>query len=437
MPWLTPDSIPEDDDCRPLSIPADSAWLALVSGALTELTLPYNWQKFGTLTVDETVAKMQSIIDTYYNSPCALCVTPGDYRVTRISPEGHLQELAPDGSWQDATGDYSIPPPEARTDGTTTDQNCLAAKNATEVLQQLYESLSESFASELSTDEAITAFIAAAIAAIGFEFAPITWSIAATGFVIFEALFQALAYVTADLWTEEFSNEFICLLLKCVINDAGVVTFDWDCFNAALLAQVNDMGLSEVQMRLYVQIGYILYFIGGADGLNLAARTTSITDDACSCNWSGQVDFTTGLHDWTLVTGTQVDGTGLVQGVVSDGSDEYSFIDAYRGAFNSADSTLNSTTIYFTKTYVGSSLADYLAYKLGDGIPAHPADDVMTHDSATNTSPWSYEIPTSVDAVRFNIDAGFTHDGIPAGSCVVSHIVFTGVGIRPAGLTDI
>jgi len=70
MPWLTPDSIPEADDCRPLSIPADSAWLALVSGALTELTLPYNWEKFGTLTVAETVAKMQEIIDNYYNAAC-------------------------------------------------------------------------------------------------------------------------------------------------------------------------------------------------------------------------------------------------------------------------------------------------------------------------------------------------------------------------------
>jgi hypothetical protein len=436
MPWLTPDSIPEVDDCRPLSIPADSVWLALVSGALTELTLPYNWEQFGTLTIQETVDKMQSIIDNYYASPCAECLTPGDYRVTRISPEGHLEELAPDGTWQPASGDYAIPAPEARTGGTDVDQNCLAAKNATNTLHTLYDSLSDSFASELTTDEAITAFIAAAIAAIGFEFAPVTWSIAATGFVIFEALFKALEYVTADLWTDAFSDEFICLLLGCVNNDAGVVTFDWDCFNNALLEQVNNMGLSEVQMRLYVQIGYILNFIGGVDGLNLAARTTAITDDACSCNWCGQVDFTTGLHGWTLVTGTQVDGTGLVQGVVSDGSDEYSYIDAYRGAFDSDASTLNSTTIYFTKTYVGSALVDYLAYKFGAGAPTHPTDDVMTHDSATNTSPWAFTTPTSVDAVRFNIDAGFTHDGIPAGTATVTHIIFEGVGIRPGGLTD-
>jgi len=296
MPWLTPDSIPEGDDCRPLSIPADSAWLALVSGALTELTLPYNWQKFGTLTVAETVAKMQEIIDNYYNTPCAACTIPGGYPVVRYSTTGHLQQLDGSGEWVDATGDYHIPPPDARTEGTPPDQNCLAAKNATNVLSQLYESLSESFSSELSTDEALVAFVAAAVAAVGFEFAPITFAIAGIAFAVFEVLFHALEYVTADLWTEDFSNEFTCLLLGCVINTDGVVTFDWDCFNNALLAQVNSMGLSEIQMRLYVQIGYILYFIGGADGLNLAARTTNITNDDCSfCPeaWCIASDYTT------------------------------------------------------------------------------------------------------------------------------------------------
>lgn len=70
MPWLTPDAIPEGDDCRPLLIPAGSEWLALVSGALTELTMRYNWEKFGTLTVDETVDRMQVMIDHYYASAC-------------------------------------------------------------------------------------------------------------------------------------------------------------------------------------------------------------------------------------------------------------------------------------------------------------------------------------------------------------------------------
>jgi hypothetical protein len=315
MPWLTPDSIPEEGDCRPLFIPADSVWLALVSGALTELTKPYNWQQFGSLTVQQTVDKMQDIINSYYDTACATCTTPGGYRVTRISSSGHLQQLDASGEWTDATDDYVIPSPTARTEGTPPDQNCLAAKNAVNVLEQLYESLSASFASELSTDEAITAFIAALVAIVGFEFAPITWSIAAGGFVFFEALFHALAYITADLWTEDFSKQFECLLLSCATNTAGVVTFDWDCVNAALLAQANSMGLSELQMRLYVQIGFIMHFIGGVDGLNLAARTTDITNDDCSfcpVEWCVEWALTdaSDLNGLTLSAGTWVMGDG-------------------------------------------------------------------------------------------------------------------------------
>jgi hypothetical protein len=70
MPWLTPDSIPEGGVCRPLFIPADGTWLALVSGALTELTKSYNWEKFGALTVEETIAQMQTIVDNYYTASC-------------------------------------------------------------------------------------------------------------------------------------------------------------------------------------------------------------------------------------------------------------------------------------------------------------------------------------------------------------------------------
>jgi len=290
MPWLTPDSIPESDTCRSLFIPADSTWLALVSGALTELTKAYNWQQFGSLTVDETVAKMESIIASYYSEPCATCFTPGGYRVARISPDGHLQLLDENGDWVDGTGDYYIPPPEARTDGTMQDQNCLAAKNAVNVLQLLYENLTDSWNENLQAAEAATAFILSATALVGFEFAPITWSIVAFLTPVFTALYSALAFLGADLWDDDVTHQIECFLLDCASNDAGVVTFDWDCFNGHLNSLANDFSLTEEQLRLYLQIAFILYFIGGADGLNLAGRTTAITDDDCSfCPDEGSV----------------------------------------------------------------------------------------------------------------------------------------------------
>lgn len=300
MPWLTPDSIPEDDDCRPLSIPADTVWLSLVSGALTELTKPYNWQKFGTLTVQETVDKMQAIIDSYYSSPCAMCMTPGGYRVTRISPSGHVEQLDPSGDWVDATDEYHIPPPSARTEGDPPDQICLAAKNAVNVLAQLYENLTDSWNSNLDDAEAVTAFILGAIALVGFEFAPITWSIVAFMTPVFAALYSALEYLGADLWTEAVSDQITCFLVDCASNDAGVVTFDWDCFMGNLNSLTDTFGLTEEQLRLYLQIAFMLYFIGGVDGLNLAGRTTEITDDDCPCDNAWCYVFADGdrLDDW-------------------------------------------------------------------------------------------------------------------------------------------
>lgn len=300
MPWLTPDSIPEDDDCRPLSIPASTDWLALVSGALTELTKPYNWQQGGALTVQETVDKMQSIVDAYYSSPCAMCMTPGGYRVVRISPGGHVEELDPSGNWVDGTDEYHIPPPEARTDGTPPDQICLAAKNAVNVLEQLYENLTDSWNNDLDDAEAVTAFILGAIALVGFEFAPITWGIVAFLTPVFTALYSALEFLGADLWDDNVSKQITCFLVDCALNTDGVVTFDWDCFNAHLNSLADDFGLGDDQLRLYLQIGFMLYFIGGVDGLNLAGRTTEITDDECLCDNGWCYRFADGaqLADW-------------------------------------------------------------------------------------------------------------------------------------------
>lgn len=326
MPWLTPDSIPEDDTCRPLSIPSDSIWLALVSGALTELTQKYNWQQFGSLTVDETVAKMQEIVDSYYAGGCG-CALPDGGHIIRIGAGGHLEELGDNGEWGDPTGDYIIPPPAARTDGTAPDQNCLAAKNAVNVLEQLYENLSESWGENLSEAEAGTEFIIALVAIVGFEFAPITFGIVAFFQVVFAALYTALEYLSADLWDESFSEQMTCFLLNCASNVDGVVTFDYDCLMLQLNSLTDNFGLTELQLRLYLQVTYILYFIGGIDGLNLAGRTTAITDDTCSCGWCYQWDLT---HEdilaiitqsgWSAPFGNWAFGGGYEQTLAHNGS---------------------------------------------------------------------------------------------------------------------
>jgi len=122
-----------------LSIPADPEWLALFGGALTELLFTWNWeQSTGGLSVDDTIAAMQNIIDNWYISTCGGCELPDGGGILRMLQDGSVQELI-DGEWQEPTGDYATPPTPARTESTADERKCLAAKNAAYVLQQTYE----------------------------------------------------------------------------------------------------------------------------------------------------------------------------------------------------------------------------------------------------------------------------------------------------------
>jgi len=313
MPYLTPDEIPEETDCRSLLIPASSDWLAIVSGALTELVKTYNWEQRGSVTVDEAVAAMQTMIDTYY-SGCLSCTLPGDSPVFRINADGHVEQLLPSGEWGEPEGDYELPPIEAREGGTSDDQICLAAKNAVNVLQQLYENLADSFADNLDDLEALTLLIDLIVTLLGVAVGLITFGIGIIVIAIFTLLYRGLSVITADLWDENFSDALTCLLIDCASNTDGVVTFDWDCVQQGLIDQVNDFSLLPDQLRLYAQIQYILQVIGGVDALNLAGATTAITDDDCSfCpeTWCYTWDFLHASHsDDGFQTAPGFDGYG-------------------------------------------------------------------------------------------------------------------------------
>jgi len=281
VPYLTPDELPEDGLCRPLFIPNSPEWLAIVSGALTELTFRWNWQQEGSVTVDQAVAAMVDLVDNYYSEACDNCELPEGGSVIRLTADGHIQVLS-EGVWvTPEDGDYFIPPPAAREEGTTSEQKCLAAANAVNVLETLYESLSDSWNASLDEAEALTAFIEAATLAVGFAFAPIAFGIAAFFLPIFFAMYALLEFVIADLWDEVVSEQIKCFLYECASNDAGVVTFDYECFLAKMRANINLFDLTEDQLRLYGQIAYLVNFIGGADGLNLAGGTTAITEATC------------------------------------------------------------------------------------------------------------------------------------------------------------
>lgn len=299
MPWLTPGSIPETYDCRSLSIPASSEWLALVSGALTELTLKWNWTQFGSVTVEETIAVMQAMIEGYYDG-CSACTTqPGGARLIRIGSDGHLEQVGDDGAWETATGDYSYPPIPTREGGTPSDQICLAATNAENVLHQIYEQIADYFASELTPAEALTALVAWLITTFSIAAGTIVFALGAFILPVFALVWGALSYLTVDLWNGDFTSAFICTLIGCAENADGVVTWDWDCIEHDLYAAAVTFDISEVQLRLYAQINYLIWVLGGVDALNTMGATTGITEATCDfcadpCNQDWDFSITDG-----------------------------------------------------------------------------------------------------------------------------------------------
>lgn len=371
MPYLTPDEIPESATCRTLLIPSSSDWLAIVSGALTELTKSYNWQQQGSVTVDEAIAVMSAMIDEYYTG-CTSCVLPMGQRPIRVSHTGHVEELIGD-EWVEPEGDYAIPPITAREEGTEADQICLAAKNAVNVLEMLYEQVSEYFAAELSEAEAILAFVEFVGTTLGIAFAPITAAILIFALPIFAIFFAMMQYLTADLWDEDFSNNLICILTDCAENTAGVVTFDWDCFMEKLNAQVNNFLLSETQLRLNVQIGYLLSVIGGVDALNTAGATTEITNDDCSfCEPTFCIEIPYPEEGVTPATNTCAGGQGQwyyqVQIALNEvGSSSLYQIDHIEMDVVYTGSGIPAGNIYFSRGNVNCTFEEF--YHVGESAP--------------------------------------------------------------------
>jgi hypothetical protein len=64
--YLTPDGpVPSTTICRVLFIPDSEEFIANVTGALQVLTIPENWQQYGTLTPEQSAAALQDMFDNF------------------------------------------------------------------------------------------------------------------------------------------------------------------------------------------------------------------------------------------------------------------------------------------------------------------------------------------------------------------------------------
>lgn len=330
MPYLTPDEIPEEDDCRPLLIPASTDWLAIVSGALTELVKEYNWEQLGAVTVDEAVARMQLMVDQYYDDPCGECLLPEGGAIIRINFDGHPEQLV-NGEWVEPQGDYELPPVPEREGGTAEEQICLAATNAENVLATLYEEVTDMFNDDVSAAEALLALGVGIGLAIYAPVGLIALAVMQIALIAFGEFFAFMDFLTEDVWDSAFSEALVCMLIDCATNTAGVVTFDYDCFTAKIRNNLSDFDLNTTQIRLGGQVLYLLSIIG-IDGLNLAGSTTAIETADCSyCDPScaPYTDMmTTELGDKTFIGGNGSDPNVTIAAIINPGT---------MGAYNSSN----------------------------------------------------------------------------------------------------
>lgn len=273
----------------------DQEWAQYALGALRALEAGYNWYEAGDVMPDDAAEAFRVIDEQAPLNKLPSCSLPTGQQLTRIDPAtGHIQTVDSDGNWQD---DPDIPATPERPPDTPTDQRCLAAENCANALQILYESLSDSFNAGLTEAEAIAALVTAVGAVLGAVFAfPVEALIAVAG-VLFSVVYAVVQFITADLWTEDFTNVLVCYLYACSSVAANVVTFDFNCVISELAAQTSAESLTGEQLRLFGQLYYLLNWIG-VDGLNAAGAATAVTVVNCGCPWCYVFDFSLGELGW-------------------------------------------------------------------------------------------------------------------------------------------
>lgn len=65
MPWLTPENLPSSNLRRVILIPDDPVWLACFLGALLDMTLPTNWEEYGSQTPEAVANRWQDTFDAF------------------------------------------------------------------------------------------------------------------------------------------------------------------------------------------------------------------------------------------------------------------------------------------------------------------------------------------------------------------------------------
>jgi len=300
---LLPVPPPEGVRCISVPVPDEPQWIAAFYGALQRLSLQSIWDRDEAHTAQVIAERwLQVYLDTLAGDcmadDCDDCLgrilkdpATGAYGYMSDDPVGFYR--FPDGAWVDSPIDTVWPAPQPYTVGSDDERRCIAARNATLVLRQLYQEtwgvfIDASVGAALSLSSAIFQFFASLVA--------VSWGLNQ----LLEVAKQMLAHPEA--FTDPFPDEDVevvqnILYCNSSIDEDGVVTFDYAEVVSAFQDIVSDP---------FAGLVFLLELFLHEDGLNTAGGIHNEDEADCSsaeCAWCNIYDFATGEHGFSIQSG--------------------------------------------------------------------------------------------------------------------------------------
>lgn len=311
MPYLTPDTIPEDTVCYRLNIPNDVAWVGIVKGALSELIKAYNFEQYGSVSPADTAQRFIDMYDEFVFQECDMgCCY--DTVESRATSDGLLQIRVNGGDWQQDPRDPrltggSLPPPVMD----ETHSKCDAATNGEQHLSDFISAYSEALGASASI-VILVGEIAALIVAILIApeaiplLLPLLFAAASAAFSLGQTAWDA--YFTSDV-----HDDILCALF-CNIGEDGQFT---DEQFAGFIADLTANMPASVAKDTFINSVIAM----GKKGINNQCAYGSSADADCSscvcgdCALDAWAPYSEAHGSVTIIDDTTLELTGaLIEG---------------------------------------------------------------------------------------------------------------------------
>lgn len=309
-------------------------------------------------------------------------------------PDGTLEPI---DEWD---GEQPIAPrPVPPREGSETDNRCIAAANAVNVLLALHAEV----AAKISVPNAL--MIALTIASLLISMLFIPFATAAILAIISGGGIAIFVSLTYGDFSEEVQEELRCILYCAASDDDGVVTFDFSAAKAGIAENI-------APLNIWAALDKYLDIITEG-GLNLAGATTAITSADCDecpdCDgvWCFRWDLTETDGGWEPIVFGSADaaytsgqgwgiGTNSSQEIIITRDFDSVAIDGFRVEFDA--SILEGTNPYVLWKLNGTTLEDEPVLAPVDYFEVTYDAQIITNLWIGYNSAWTYSAGTDTTA---------------------------------------